>query len=431
MEGEFKTGKHLNEWCNLFQYKKLLSILSARKHSKSEIAHAFLAWRIFNMDYTYIEKWEYMSYTQDLAGEHLADLKERIRVNPIFAKEGIVDLTDAKTILYYQKLGRRFYCQPEGIMSFKRGKHPDGVICDDILKDPEVKLDVSQILKINEVFMQQVMSMPKENGLGLKNIGTAQDEEDLFFLLERRKQFSCQRYEAIKNHATKEVLWPEMFPYERLIQIRDEEIGPKAFGKEYMCVPVRSSEGYFLREDIDNIIKPRLKARRLGQEIRLNEHCYGGLDIGKKRHPSHLSIYGKDRQGKLIQFVSYWMDHEDYIKQLDVCREAIKTFGIFRLLYDDTRAEFEGFNEIGTLPGEMTGVTFTKKKKFEIAAVFEKKVKSKSLYLLDDNRQKRQILSVDNDLNAMETAEGHGDSFWSNALACYAAEDSGARIRYV
>ena len=30
---------------------------------------------------------------------------------------------------------------------------------------------------------------------------------------------------------------------------------------------------------------------------------------------------------------------------------------------------------------------------------------------------------VDSDLRALETPEGHGDSFWSIALACYCADN--------
>lgn len=429
MEGDFIPGDHLINWCNKFQLYKLLSILSARKHSKSEIAHAYLAWRIFNMDYAYIEKWLYLSYTGDLAGEHLRDTKERIRVNPFFSD--VIDLTDATTILYYQKGNNRFFCQPAGILSFKRGKHPDGVICDDILRDPEVKLDLSQIEKITQIFFEQVMSLPKERGLGLKNIGTAQDENDLFHQLEGKKQFDCSRWDAIKSEKRRLSLWPEMFPYERLEQIRDDEIGPKAFLKEYRCVPVRSTEGYFTHEDMDRVIHPRLRNYKIYDTLRLNEDAVGGLDIGKKRHPSHLVAYGIDRHGKLVQLLSLWMDGTDYADQLRICKEVIKNFSLRRLYYDDTRAEFEGFKELGDLPGEMKGIPFTSKLKHQVATKFGKRVNKGNILMLDDPRQTRQILNCDNDLKSAETAEGHGDSFWSNALAVHAADGTQPKIYFL
>lgn len=427
MEKHFCTGDHLNDWCDLFQNERLLSILSARKHSKSEITHAYLAWRIFRMDYKPLEKWLYISYTSSLAEEHIAETKERINCNPMFAKAGIVDLTDAKTILYYRKGANRFFCSASGIQTFKRGKHPDGVITDDILRDPEVKLDVSQIIKINKIFFEQVMSLPKEGGLGVKNIGTPQDSADLFHELEKREHFCCVRYPAYLNKARSKVLWEEMYPVERLRQIEDE-IGSKAFGKEYMCVPVRSGEGYLDQERIEKLINPHLKNRKYYEAVTFNEYCFGGLDIGKKRHPSHLSVYGRNRKKRFVQVASIWMDHTDYIRQLEICRSAIENFGIQRLFYDDTRAEFESFREEGTLPSEMKGVCFTQKEKFKMAAEFGKEVEQENISFLSDDRQKRQMLNVDNDLKSMETSEGHGDSFWSNALAISAAMDTGACI---
>jgi len=431
MEGEFIPGEHINEWCALFQKCHMLSIKSARKHSKSEIAHAYLAWRIFNMDYAFFEKWQYFSYTGDLAGEHLEDTKERIKVNPMFQHAGISDCTDAKTILYYRKGSKRLLVKPAGITSFKRGKHPDGVITDDILCDPERRLDISQIEKVTKIFLEQVMSLPKEGGLGVRNVGTPQDEQDLFATLEGKKQFVCKTYTARVDYKTKTSLWPGMFPWKRLDEIEFEEIGEKAFSKEFMCVPVRSTEGYFLKREIDEITFARLKNYHYSKKVLLNEYTYGGLDIGKKRHPSHLSIFGKDRKGRAVQIFSYWMDNVDYVKQLDICRWVIENFKVQRLYYDDTRAEFEGFKEVGQLPPEMKGMPFTAKKKFQIAAEFGKMVKNKMMMLLSDKRQQSQILNCDNGLKSIETQDGHGDSFWSNALACHAMQEKKLTIRTI
>ena len=39
--------------------------------------------------------------------------------------------------------------------------------------------------------------------------------------------------------------------------------------------------------------------------------------------------------------------------------------------------------------------------------------------LLNDRRQNTQMLAVNNDLVAIESPEGHADSFWSAGLAVY------------
>jgi len=45
------------------------------------------------------------------------------------------------------------------------------------------------------------------------------------------------------------------------------------------------------------------------------------------------------------------------------------------------------------------------------------------IVLLSDRRQINQICAVDRTLKSIETSEGHGDAFWSNALMCRAAAD--------
>jgi hypothetical protein len=72
----------------------------------------------------------------------------------------------------------------------------------------------------------------------------------------------------------------------------------------------------------------------------------------------------------------------------------------------------------------MEGITFTSKSKFSMATELDKLITNEALELLPDDRQKRQILSVDCDLKAPETDEGHGDAFFSLALAVLAYKRS-------
>jgi len=80
--------------------------------------------------------------------------------------------------------------------------------------------------------------------------------------------------------------------------------------------------------------------------------------------------------------------------------------------------------EQGDLPAEMEGVAFTAKTKFALATELDKAVTNEIVELLPDERQKRQILSVDCDLQAPETNEGHGDAFFSLCLAIKAWADA-------
>ena len=59
-----------------------------------------------------------------------------------------------------------------------------------------------------------------------------------------------------------------------------------------------------------------------------------------------------------------------------------------------------------------------------MAQIFETAVHAGNLKLLQDERQKQQILSVNNDLKAPVTPMGHGDAFFSIGMALTAAYDA-------
>ena len=67
---------------------------------------------------------------------------------------------------------------------------------------------------------------------------------------------------------------------------------------------------------------------------------------------------------------------------------------------------------------------FTLKTKNTMAHIFEEYVHSGNLKILRDERQKQQILSVNNELKAPDTPMGHGDAFFSIAMALNAAYET-------
>lgn len=408
VEGKFLPGHHLYEWCAILQGYSHTVIESARLFLKSTVHLAYVAWALYKMEHIY-DDWEYMGYVEDLSFGQLKRLKRYINALPELYGDH-KELTDAQGVLWYGKDGKEFFCQPSGILTFKRGRHPRVMIIDDILKDPEKRLDLTQLEKIERTFFEEVELMPTEE---LHLTGTKQDRLDLFSKIATKKKYFYRSYPAEKRGVP---LWPENFSKEKLIEIHDT-IGDKAYRKEMMCSPVRAEEGFFKEEQYDALVRNRLNNYDLHHPVKFNNGSYGGFDIGKKSHPSHFFILTPDRKGKLIQTHSKWMDGWDYKEQIAYCKQAIAVFGIITLMYDDTRAEFEGFKEVGQLPPQMKGLTFTAKEKFEMASEVDTVVTQDGIRLLPEERQKRQMLNVDNDLQAVQTAEGHGDCFFSLCLA--------------
>ncbi len=416
IEGRYIIPDHLKSWCGRIQFCKRTSTIAPRFHLKSTLMEAYIIWKMYRMEQKWNE-WMFMSYTAESAAYHTKKIKRYIDVLPeIF--EGYSNHTESESILYYQSAeGRFFRCEPTGILTFQRGKHPNGIICDDVLRDPQVRLDISQLEKITRAFFEEVEQMPKEE---LHLVGTPQDQEDLLSQLETKSGYNCKRYDAIVDEEKHITLWPGLFPWDEL-QARRLRIGDKAFRKEFRCHPVRGVEGFISYESLNEIIKKELINYTFSNLQELNgQKVFAGFDIGKKTHPSHLSVFVAHEvngKKKLIQIHSKFMDGWDYIDQLDYLNQAIEVFRIDKLHYDDTRAEFESARERNELPPQMAGVAFTAKTKFSMATELDKVVTNKEIELLADDRQKRQILSVDCDLHAPETSEGHGDAFFSLCLA--------------
>lgn len=165
-----------------------------------------------------------------------------------------------------------------------------------------------------------------------------------------------------------------------------------------------------------------------------------GFDLGRKRHPSHLSVlievvyhvHSPEREEALrqlgrddgsirrtYQLASVWFDDEPYTKQLETLRELFEKFHVSYCMWDATRGELEALRERSELPDAMLGggVVFTKELKEKLAAALNMAIEREELKLLNDERMKKSLLMVTNTLSAGESESGHGDAFWSLALA--------------
>jgi hypothetical protein len=408
----YTEAPHTYQWAEIMQKNDKVALLSARKHLKSTTLYAYMMWKLLHIDRDY--EVLYLSYKADLAQYHTKIIKDLISKNIFFAH--FRDLTQAESVLKYENWqGYKFVVEPEGVMSFKRGRHPDEVICDDILADPSNELNLQVIEKISRTFFEDIMSLPKEGGRVFV-FGTPQHQADLFFKLKEIESWTWSENKAIIDEINQIVLWKELFGYDRLCEIREKEIGEKAFRKEYMCSPIYTEEAFFQREDLLPLINKDLD-NSLGVPTFQYDMIIAGLDIGKHVHPSHLSVFAKQGD-KYIQIYSKFYDNQEYIKQVEAIKNLQRLFNIRQIYFDATRGEFEGFLEQGVLDKAVwRPVKFTSKEKYSLAANFEKVVREKRIELINDPRQINSILAVNNDLEALETTEGYGDAFFSIAMA--------------
>lgn len=401
--------------------------ISARDHFKSTRFYAEVMYDIFTSEVD-LES-HYFSYMSSMSSYHIMKIKKMMSNNVFFLDVVDRSFNAMASIRVLNAYGATYSLVPQGLLTFKRGIHAERVYLDDPLKDPENKLSPTSIIKVNQVVKTEIFPMVKKGGK-CRIVGTPQTNVDFFFDDNLAKKFKRDITPAILNEKKNIALFPEWKSYDELIEIRDI-ISEKSFNQEYMTKPSYSEDSYVSRKDLMMCVNDELENLN---EYKGADDVFAGFDIGKHTHPAHFSVFRRNKDkdtGKwhYVQIVSKWFDKWDYQKQLDYLVEAIDTYSIDVLRYDNTRGEFEGFVEQGLVPRQMKPIHFGIKQNNAMAVSLSTAIIDKRVELINDQRQLDQILSVTSDLKAMETAEGHGDSFWSNAMALWEEKPKEYSIR--
>ena len=471
---EFVRGEWVRRRLEFLQSSNKTCDIGPRNHLKSTGFYIHIMWKIWRGRFNAMSDVEwadgparfeihYFSYKQNSAGYHIGEgsdsIKNLIERNPYF--DGLEDLKPtAETKGKWTWDGtHEITLTPHGMMSHVRGIHAGFVYVDDPFQDPENDLNPTKILKINNVFRAGVEEIPKtDDGEELHVTTTPQTEEDFTFDEQVIEDYEHMIQPAIKDHATEEVLWPEWLDYDALMDKKRKK-GKKLFNQEYMCSPKSSEVAFFSDEDLGELIVPELTDwgadRSLATDAPPEElqawlaspavtGVVGGHDIGKRKHPAHCAIFAVCRRwlpdgdgeltvepgGHLVQLHQRWMDGWAYTRQVEYLRRTIDFFGVRQLAYDDTRGEFESLEEQDKLPHEMEPVSLSGTSKDSMAGALDTFASTGRLVLLPHGRQKRQLTVVTNDLDAVETQEGHGEPFTSIGLAARAAQEThwGSRV---
>lgn len=239
-----KTPSHIKKWCDLWQKNPKLCKLAPRDHLKTTLGQAFALWRVkYHKDRGII-----FSVTQPLAKDILKGIKADINHNPKFMdlkpKNHLESWTQTEIeIDRYHKIdiNEKCFLKCKGYGSATRGPHPDFVILDDIYGDKKNKTTFTHEFII-DFFKTAVTNMVREGHI--KIIGTKFDLNDLYGWLEKNKKYVFKKFVAIIDEDRKEVLWPEIYSFEKLLD-RREEIGDLAFNQEFQNEVVDDTTSLF------------------------------------------------------------------------------------------------------------------------------------------------------------------------------------------
>jgi len=429
----FIGGRHVN-WTSAFlQNNPWTMRISAKNHFKSVSLYAMIMWDMFVNHYSDIDC-HYFSFQEHMAAYHGRKIKTLISNNPYFqdfhdckpTAEGVMDYTlgeDEYGVEHHFKL------TPHGILGFKRGLHCARVYGDDLLQDPAQRIDPAIVHKVNYIVKSQLIDIPTKPApySWLHIVGTAQTEFDFYFDRGFQRRFRIKIMPGILDETNKEVLWPEWQSYEDLCAKR-EEMGPKNFSREYMCAPVHSEDMWFSKTDIDKIV---VKSEKEYEKVVLSAKervTVGGWDLGKKNHPAYACIF-EEVSGRAWMRWERWFDGVEYLEQLRTIKKACKRFYVDKLWFDNTRGDMETEIERGNIPGYMEPKVENRENKFSQAQELDKRVRSDpiGIKIFNNHRTIQQLLVVDNDLKAMVTPSGHGDSFVGMRMAMGALAETTGR----
>lgn len=424
---QFVGGAYINQVAGFLDSSKRTTRVGARDHFKSTSLYARFMWHLFRTRTSNFEA-HYFSYGRDMSGYHIEKIKKLILPNPYYALCKDLKATADSVGAWTWDGEHTVTLDPKSLLSFKRGIHPEWIAVDDPFQDPENKLEPTTILKINDVFKKQILDMPKVGG-ELHVVGTAQTPQDFFFDQSVMRRFSVSVEPAIVSEAQRIARWPEHMGFEELME-RREERGHKVFAQEYLCSPVYTEDAWLEEEELKACVDPTLinyNPFKMPEGVVFDGDITAGWDLGKKRHPSHFVAF-ETKDGVSTQLHSKWMEGWDYTNgkgefdpahptQLEYVLEVCKALGVDLLQYDATRGELDTLKDARQLPEEFEGVVFTKKRMVSMATTLSDRVTHASVKLLDDPRQTNQMLAVNNNLQAIESPQGHGDSFWSVAMA--------------
>ena len=410
---DFYRGKYVEEVVKRLSENDFTMDIAPRGHFKSTRCYLDVMYRILTERQD--RELHYFSFTPTMAKHHVGLIRELIEKNVWFQTLTKDNKSHAETLINYtNSFGAKVTCRPQGINAFNRGIHCDGLYIDDPLTDPVNKTSPTAIYKVNRAIKEQILSMGKKEWQ-VRTVGTPQTHEDFFFDENIQEMFHTTISKAILSDKRKTTLWPEYHSYAEMSKMR-RTLGLRVFDQEYQCIPAYETDTYLTVQELAVCVDDKLENLRYydGDDL-----VIAGLDIGLKVHPSHFCIFRLDKEsGKYIQLHSHWMDHWKYADQLAYIEKAIADFNITTCYYDGTGGEFGIFKQEDRLPPEMEEVivgSFRAKNAFATnlgALIAGRKVK-----LLNDERQIRQMLQVQSNLEVFQSKDGHGDSFWSVAYA--------------
>jgi len=247
----FDIGIHHRRWATRLATGMDVCEMAPRDHGKSSsLARGYPIWKIKYDDW--VKEVMILGPDQPSAVENLDKLKDLLYTRPslrslvpkkkrdTYFSRTEIELTNGKSI------------KAKGMGSPLRGRHPQLIVCDDILNESN-SLTIEHQTETRRHLNEVIIPM-KDKGQKWKRdagyrpqlvmVGTAQDRADLYHELQANEEYIGEKLQAVLDDEAQTVLWPERYTYDDLMALR-RKVGAIAFSKEYQNNPLSEETTIF------------------------------------------------------------------------------------------------------------------------------------------------------------------------------------------
>lgn len=278
-----------------------VAMAAPRGHAKSTgITHSYgLASLLFReSDYALL-----ISDTETQAIMYLEEMRNELSDNKELRKDfGIAEIVkDSQTIVEVKFTdGAMFRIQVRGSEQKCRGlkwrnRRPNCVLCDDIESDELVESEQRRD-KMRRWFFNALLPACSER-VKIRVVGTVLHFDSLLYrLLHDEGWFSCTFRASEGPTSFENILWPDKFPIERLMEKKDDykrQNNLGGFSQEYYNDPISEEDAFFKREDFsfleENVGYPSGLTYYSGWDFAISKDKYSAFTCG--------AVIGVDEEG--------------------------------------------------------------------------------------------------------------------------------------
>jgi intein/homing endonuclease len=198
---------------------------------------AYPIWKVF---YGPRSKGFIFSSTKPQAERILMDIIEELESNP-----KLQWLVPEKKRIWsnsHIQLANGAHIYARGFGTRVRGGHPHWIVVDDGLNDETAYSEVVR-KKQCDYFFAAISNMVPPGGQ-LIVVGTPFHQDDLYAHLKKNSEYKFCQYQAVRDKAGKQALWPERYSWDFLMA-KQREIGSIRFQREFQCVPIADEMSLF------------------------------------------------------------------------------------------------------------------------------------------------------------------------------------------